>query len=138
MAGMADRGAMACVMECSSIGLEQGRVDLVDFDVAIFTNLGRDHLDYHEDSAIQPACVWHSYNMCSCVVPWKTQWHLKLSSCNCDTATHPSQIIPCINSLSHLLFVKYTVERGLVYLSVWFRYYIAGFFCVVPCFCLFG
>lgn len=57
MAGMADRGAMACVMECSSIGLDQGRVDLVDFDVAIFTNLGRDHLDYHEDSAIQLTCV---------------------------------------------------------------------------------
>jgi len=50
MAGMADRGATACVMECSSIGLDQGRVDLVDYDVAIFTNLGRDHLDYHDDS----------------------------------------------------------------------------------------
>jgi UDP-N-acetylmuramoylalanine-D-glutamate ligase len=48
MAGMVDRGATACVMECSSIGLYQGRVDNVDFDVAIFTNLGRDHLDYHE------------------------------------------------------------------------------------------
>lgn len=52
MAGMADRGATACVMECSSIGLHQGRVENVDFDVAIFTNLGSDHLDYHEgDSA---------------------------------------------------------------------------------------
>ncbi len=37
----------ACALEVSSIGLEQGRVDAVDFDVAVFTNLTHDHLDYH-------------------------------------------------------------------------------------------
>jgi UDP-N-acetylmuramoyl-L-alanyl-D-glutamate--2,6-diaminopimelate ligase len=37
----------ACAMEVSSHGLDQGRVDDVKFDVAIFTNLTRDHLDYH-------------------------------------------------------------------------------------------
>jgi UDP-N-acetylmuramoyl-L-alanyl-D-glutamate--2,6-diaminopimelate ligase len=47
------------VMECSSIGLDQGRVELVDFDVAIFTNLGRDHLDYHESSESLPAVSGH-------------------------------------------------------------------------------
>lgn len=67
MAGMADRGATACVLECSSIGLDQGRVDLVDLDVAIFTNLGRDHLDYHEDSVFHLSCrpVFPS-QCCSC------------------------------------------------------------------------
>eukprot|EP00892_Ulva_mutabilis_P010952 jgi/Ulvmu1/8229/UM041_0038.1 len=65
MAGMADRGATACVMECSSIGLDQGRVDLVDFDVAIFTNLGRDHLDYHEDIDEYKNCKAHLFSMLS-------------------------------------------------------------------------
>ena len=34
-------------IEVSSHGLDQGRVNAVAFDVAIFTNLSRDHLDYH-------------------------------------------------------------------------------------------
>ena len=36
-----------CVMEVSSHGLAQGRVDKIDIDYAGFTNLARDHLDYH-------------------------------------------------------------------------------------------
>lgn len=39
--------ARAVAMEVSSHGLEQGRVKAVEFDVAVFTNLSRDHLDYH-------------------------------------------------------------------------------------------
>ncbi|WIM05391.1 MAG: UDP-N-acetylmuramoyl-L-alanyl-D-glutamate--2,6-diaminopimelate ligase [Candidatus Nitricoxidivorans perseverans] len=41
------RGATACAMEVSSIGIHQSRVAEVAFDVAVFTNLTRDHLDYH-------------------------------------------------------------------------------------------
>lgn len=42
-----DAGATEAVMEVSSHALEQGRAHGVPYDVAIFTNLTRDHLDFH-------------------------------------------------------------------------------------------
>ncbi|MFC4864391.1 UDP-N-acetylmuramoyl-L-alanyl-D-glutamate--2,6-diaminopimelate ligase [Pseudomonas sp. JS3066] len=47
LANLKQAGARAVAMEVSSHGLEQGRVAALDFDVAAFTNLSRDHLDYH-------------------------------------------------------------------------------------------
>lgn len=47
LAAMRERGVTACVMEVSSHALVYGRVDGVIFDVAAFTNLSRDHLDFH-------------------------------------------------------------------------------------------
>jgi UDP-N-acetylmuramoyl-L-alanyl-D-glutamate--2,6-diaminopimelate ligase len=43
----ADADAAVCAMEVSSHGLDQGRVADIKYDVAVFTNLTRDHLDYH-------------------------------------------------------------------------------------------
>lgn len=45
------QGAQAVAMEVSSHGLDQYRVNGVAFDTAVFTNLTRDHLDYHGDMA---------------------------------------------------------------------------------------
>ena len=45
---MVDHGMEAMAMEVSSHGLDMRRVDSVDFDVAMFTNLTYDHLDYHK------------------------------------------------------------------------------------------
>ena len=47
LADFRDAGASHVAMEVSSHALEQGRVDAVRFEVAAFTNLTRDHLDYH-------------------------------------------------------------------------------------------
>ncbi|GGY68162.1 UDP-N-acetylmuramoyl-L-alanyl-D-glutamate--2,6-diaminopimelate ligase [Marinobacter zhanjiangensis] len=44
---MARKGARVVVMEVSSHALDQGRVDGVNMTGAVFTNLSRDHLDYH-------------------------------------------------------------------------------------------
>jgi UDP-N-acetylmuramoyl-L-alanyl-D-glutamate--2,6-diaminopimelate ligase len=46
---MVDLGARGVVMEVSSHALEQRRVDGCRFDAGVFTNLTRDHLDYHLD-----------------------------------------------------------------------------------------
>ncbi len=48
MAEGASRGATELVTEVSSHGLDQGRAAGIPFDVAVFTNLTRDHLDYHQ------------------------------------------------------------------------------------------
>jgi UDP-N-acetylmuramoyl-L-alanyl-D-glutamate--2,6-diaminopimelate ligase len=47
LAHMLRAGCDACVMEVSSHALDQKRAHGIEFDVAIFTNLTRDHLDYH-------------------------------------------------------------------------------------------
>ena len=46
---MLDAGDEACVIEVSSHALTLGRADAIHFDVAAFTNLTQDHLDFHRD-----------------------------------------------------------------------------------------
>ncbi|MCF6235215.1 MAG: UDP-N-acetylmuramoyl-L-alanyl-D-glutamate--2,6-diaminopimelate ligase [Gammaproteobacteria bacterium] len=49
LAQMRDQGVSHVIMEVSSHGIQQHRISGVQFDVALFTNLSRDHLDYHGD-----------------------------------------------------------------------------------------
>lgn len=51
LAVMRERGVTAVAMEVSSHALALGRVDGLRFDVAAFTNLSQDHLDFHGDMA---------------------------------------------------------------------------------------
>jgi len=50
LAEMFSLGVRSCIMEVSSHSLDQGRVDPVLFDAAVFTNITSDHLDYHKTS----------------------------------------------------------------------------------------
>jgi UDP-N-acetylmuramoyl-L-alanyl-D-glutamate--2,6-diaminopimelate ligase len=51
LARLAQTGAHYAAIEVSSHGLAQNRIDQVDISAAVFTNLSRDHLDYHGDMA---------------------------------------------------------------------------------------
>jgi len=53
---MVDEGCQYCFMEVSSIGMEQERVAGLHFKVGIFSNLTRDHIDYHKTMAEYLRC----------------------------------------------------------------------------------
>ena len=74
LADMRAQGARAMAMEVSSHALEQGRVNGVAYEVALFTNLSRDHLDYHGDMASYEAAK-------ACLFTWNT---LKTAVINTD------------------------------------------------------
>lgn len=55
---LVEQGAKVAAMEVSSHGLVQNRVAALPFAAAVFTNLSRDHLDYHGDMASYEAAKW--------------------------------------------------------------------------------
>ncbi len=48
LAKMLSQGVTSCIMEVSSIAIELQRISALDFDIAVFTNLTQDHLDFHK------------------------------------------------------------------------------------------
>ncbi|MGP1958884.1 MAG: UDP-N-acetylmuramoyl-L-alanyl-D-glutamate--2,6-diaminopimelate ligase [Arsenophonus sp. NC-CH8-MAG3] len=55
---LVDKQTTLVVMEVSSHGLVQGRVSAIPFTATVFTNLSRDHLDYHGDMENYAAAKW--------------------------------------------------------------------------------
>lgn len=76
LAEYVQQGAQAVAMEVSSHALEQGRVNAVQYDVALLTNLSRDHLDYHGDMSSYAAAKRRLFD-------WK---QLKYAVLNLDDA----------------------------------------------------
>jgi UDP-N-acetylmuramoyl-L-alanyl-D-glutamate--2,6-diaminopimelate ligase len=62
LASMVKAGCGACVMEVSSHALDLGRVHGIGFSVAVFTNLTRDHLDYHKDMEQYFQAKWRLFD----------------------------------------------------------------------------
>lgn len=61
LARQLEQGGQFSAMEVSSHGLDQGRVDGVRFRTAVFTNLSRDHLDYHGTMEAYGAAKWRLF-----------------------------------------------------------------------------
>lgn len=67
-ASMAEKGCTYAVMEVSSHALDQCRVYNLDFEIAIFTNLTQDHLDYHITMENYLAAKKRLFKMCKTAV----------------------------------------------------------------------
>lgn len=63
LAGFCQQTIKYAVIEASSHALEQGRLNSVDVDVAVLTNLSRDHLDYHQDMVSYAAAKQRLFDM---------------------------------------------------------------------------
>jgi len=74
LASMRDQGMRAAVLEVSSHALDQDRARQVHFDIAVFTNLSRDHLDYHGTLEAYAAAKARLF----------TQWPLRAAVINVD------------------------------------------------------
>ena len=63
LAQMVEAGCSHCFMEVSSIGVDQHRIDRLQFKAGIFTNLTHDHLDYHGTFANYLRCKQKFFDM---------------------------------------------------------------------------
>jgi UDP-N-acetylmuramoyl-L-alanyl-D-glutamate--2,6-diaminopimelate ligase len=87
---MVEAGCKAAVMESSSHALEQGRVSALKYDIAVFTNLTGDHLDYHGTMESYGAAKARLFGMLEpdgwAIVNAEDQWHpLMLGACRAKT-----------------------------------------------------
>ncbi len=62
LAELRKKGVACIAMEASSIGIDQGRLNGIPIDIALFTNFTRDHLDYHHDMAAYKAAKRKLFN----------------------------------------------------------------------------
>lgn len=76
------KGAETVAMEVSSHALAQARVSAVDFDIAVFTQLSRDHLDYHqtmENYGNAKAKLFDFPSLKYAVLNWDDEWGRKIA-----------------------------------------------------------
>jgi UDP-N-acetylmuramoyl-L-alanyl-D-glutamate--2,6-diaminopimelate ligase len=107
LAELRDAGAKALAIEASSIGLDQARLNGMHFDLALFTNFTRDHLDYHGDMDAYEAAKKMLFD-------WPGLQHAVI---NLDDAMGPRLIQHLKNTNPHLPVIGYTLtgqaEQGI-------------------------
>jgi UDP-N-acetylmuramoyl-L-alanyl-D-glutamate--2,6-diaminopimelate ligase len=126
LAGFVDQGATHAAVEVSSHGLSQGRVNGIDFDAALFTNLTRDHLDYHGDMRSyfeSKASLFLKYAARHKIINLDSEFGSELAArCGQDVVTVSTQFDRVANGRPYL-FVRSVVTRpngsDITFISTW-------------------
>ncbi len=92
---MAASGCTSCVMEVSSHALHQGRVNGIEYDVAVFTNLTQDHLDYHHDMQSYADAKASLFSSLAPVKGSRKPEFCKMAVVNADSSWHSRMIQNC-------------------------------------------
>ena len=117
LAEFVDAGAKFAALEVSSHALSQGRVDGVRFDTAIFTNLTRDHLDYHANMGEYFECKARLFLECApanCIINIDSEYGDRLAAqCGNDAVVVSTALDRVTNDRRHV-FVRSVVatDRG--------------------------
>ena len=106
LAGFRDDKASHAAIEVSSHALEQFRVDGVTFDSAIFTNLSRDHIDYHGTMQAyfeSKAALFLDHDVRNRIVSLDTEYGVELADrCGANVVTVSSQLDRVANGRPHV------------------------------------
>lgn len=108
---MVESEIQAVVMECSSHGIHQGRLDYTDFDIAVFTNLGQDHLDYHESFVAYRNTKWHLFSS----ILENSDKKSKTAIFNLDDPTGRSWIHEGLNRIDTITYTTQKNPKSTIY-----------------------
>ncbi len=119
----ADEGCEYCVVEVSSQALAQRRLGDINFDLGIFTNIGRDHLDYHGNfeeyvkakSKLFGLCDRILLNMddefCSCMIPEENDRVFFYSVTNCFADFNAKNVVYNENNICYYFISRDGIEK---------------------------
>jgi UDP-N-acetylmuramoyl-L-alanyl-D-glutamate--2,6-diaminopimelate ligase len=114
LADFIDQGASHAALEVSSHALTQGRVDGVEFEAALFTNLTRDHLDYHGDMQSyfeSKARLFMSYSSTYKIINLDSEFGVALAErCGQDVVTVSTQFNRVADGRSYV-FVRSVIAN---------------------------